>query len=207
MKKKLLIVTLLFFLIVSTNVYSQSTTNNYQTRIGLGITYTYYKESFIYIINEGILIPTIFIPIKVSPKFRIEPEIGFYRISDHYSDKYSNHKTTEKIFQIGVGLCPVVTKNSFDFYFGSRIGYLYISLSDEYISNAYLDKDKGSAKGFYISPVLGGEYYFSKHFSLGGEVQVKYSRYNLEEKENSDKSNSTFSKFLTYSTVIIRIYF
>jgi hypothetical protein len=38
-----------------------------------------------------------------------------------------------------------------------------------------MEKDELNSCGFHLAPALGGEHYFSDHFSLGGEAQFVYT--------------------------------
>ena len=206
MKKTLLVMVLIILISVLTG-YSQTTETNSQSRIGIGMTITDVKDLLYSIMDLGSLTPTFFVPIQFSPNFRIEPEVGLFKYSQERDEENSKSETSANIFQLGVGICPMVHYNNFDLYYGARAGYLKVTSTDEYTTSNYTQKSEETGSGYYIAPVLGGEYYFSKLFSVGGEVQIKYTNMKIETENNLDKIEETSSSFVTKSLVFLRIYF
>ena len=204
MKKFLSILLSFVFLIAATSVQSQST--DHKRKYGFGLTLSEVSKLNT-TIDSRLPTQTILIPIRLTNKIRIEPEIGFLQFKRESSDENSKSQLTERIKQLGVGICQLTSQNSFEFYYGARFGYISYSSKDEYVSGNFIDRDEESGSGFYISPVLGGEYYFSKHFSVGGEVQLKYSDLDFEEGIGTDKEETSLSRISTSGIICIRIYF
>lgn len=101
----------------------------------------------------------IYVPIEVSPTFRLEPEVGIFSASSGSS--------TTTYFRGGVGLLYVRSiDSSFNIYVGPRIGALSTSSTG---STGVID--------FFLGPCVGGEQSFSPHFSIGGEAQLNYVRF------------------------------
>lgn len=105
--------------------------------------------------------PSVYIPIFVSKNFRLEPEIGLWWQS--YSDSYY-YSESDILFRIGWGMFLVKQKERTNLYQGLRVGLI-------------LEDNGDSRKYFSIGPALGGEYFFSSHFSLGGEAQLNFTTY------------------------------
>lgn len=171
---------------------------------------------------------TIFFPITISSYFRIEPEIRFMRKSsssdreskenDFNNTSTSENTSTSKHFHIGIGIFPVIPKDSYNLYLGVRLGYIRISSSHEYNSisssidyyHNYKSKVKESTNGYYIAPAIGGEYFLSDYFSLGGEVQVEYTSLKGEEKNEGDNQGITdrsSSSTSARALILVRFYF
>jgi len=89
----------------------------------------------------------------------------------------------------------------FTLYYGARVGYITQTLTDENGS----ETDEVSSSGFYIAPVLGGEHYFSDHFSLGGEAQIIYA--SVSTKPDEGNWEQDLSAINTRVLVYIRFFF
>lgn len=140
--------------------------------------------------------PSFYLPISISSRFRLEPEIGYY----HYSGSDEDWKVSETIISGGCGIFFMTRKEKVNIYFGARLGIMSTSSSWEYSWNGQ-EKDKDSKTDFFIGPALGGEYFFTKNLSLGGEIQVNYI--NLGQWSDSDGSESVIR---TKSLIFIRWY-
>lgn len=64
-------------------------------------------------------------------------------------------------------------KDKVDIYYGVRNGLICTWDYDRYDWNG-TERYERSKTDYYFGPAMGGEYFFSKHFSLGGEVQLNY---------------------------------
>lgn len=140
-----------------------------RSRIGIGISMG--KE--ITSSNGSVLtlfdFPSIYVPIIISSKFRLEPGIGFYR----YSDSGTDWEESTTILSLSFGIFVVTRKDKVDIYYGVRNGLICIWDYDRYDWNG-TERYERSKTDYYFGPAMGGEYFFSKHFSLGGEVQLNY---------------------------------
>lgn len=123
-----------------------------------------------------------YVPIIVSSHFRLEPEIGYYR----YSGSGEDWKESRKRLSIGCGIFFITRKGKVDIYYGARLGL--ISTSYFYETTTYLRDE--SRTDFYIGPAIGGEYFFSNHFSLGGEIQINHISIGQWSDEIGDASES-----------------
>lgn len=159
------------FFLVSNLIHAQEKEN----RVGIGISIG--KEIMF---EEGTFtlldFPSFYVTFILSSHFRVEPEIGYYRYSSSWSDPYSEGKSSYGILSVGCGLFYTIRKEKVDIYYGARLGFIrtssyYKSSWNEWNGTTETDR---SRVDFYIGPALGGEYFFTKHLSLGGEIQLNY---------------------------------
>ena len=169
-------------------------------RIGLGVSLG--KEMFA---DEGLSLtmldfPSLYVPI-VSPTFRFEPEIGFIQFSN--SDDYSEY--TYNLLLLGVGIFKQTQKGQTNLYYGLRAGMSWSSYHYEYEDDWYYgdDEDTESKTDFYFGPAVGGEYCFTEHLSLGGEIQFNVILFGSYDED--DDESVTLLK--TKPLIFVRWYF
>jgi len=188
--------------------YSQEST---QTHFGIGVTTAGIKDLFLFVEGRGDIAPTIFVPISISSNFRIEPAIGFIQLSsDRDREPEYRSKSTSKSFHIGIGFFPVIPKEKYSLYYGTRLGFIKTSSSSEYSYSWGSHDSEESTSGFFVAPAIGGEYFLSDHFSLGGEAQVRYTSLSGEETETNNEREVTdlsSSSTSTRALIFIRFYF
>ena len=142
------------------------------------------------------------IPITLSAKLRIEPELGIYQYSgsDHTRDVSST------LFNVGTGFFAILHRQKTAIYLGGRLGIMGNLQTNEYkqstTTNGNTSTEQHITK-FYVAPALGGEYFFMRHFSLGGEIQLQYV-FNAPWKERNTVDESILQS-KTY--FILRWYF
>lgn len=112
--------------------------------------------------------PSFYLPITLS-NFRIEPEIGYYR----YSGEFEDEDTIETRLTIGFGIFLISRKPNTNIYYGLRMGLMRSYEYDKWVWDGQ-DVYEDHRTDYYIGPAIGGEYLFTKHLSLGGEIQVNY---------------------------------
>jgi len=158
-------------LLVVTSLYLSNFLHAQEERSRIGIGVSIGKEV---LAAEGMQLtlfdfPTFYLPISLSSNFRFEPEIGYYR----YSGSGEYGKESNSILSIGCGIFFMTRKGKVDIYYGARLGFMSTSYSYRYTWNG-LESDSDSKTDFYIGPAIGGEYFFTKHLTLGGEIQFNY---------------------------------
>ena len=131
---------------------------------------------------------TFYMPINTSSKFRLEPEIGF----NLASDSLGIWNRTNLTVSVGCGFFALKHKEKANIYYGARFGCLLIS---------YRTNGRSSRTDFFFGPALGGEYLFSKNFSLGGEVQLIYNMIGVGE------GGESASELKTKPLFFVRWYF
>ena len=181
--------------------------------IGFGVSLVDIREVLQFVSNSSGIAPVFYIPINISSRFRIEPEIGFYLGSSDVkkSDNGWYEKTTDtyRHFHIGVGILPIREINSILLNYGIRAGYIYDSYKSDYNMGSTVS-DKTDYNGFYLSPVFGSEYRFSGNFSVGGEVQLQFTNLDGEGKDSMSPTmgQDLYTTSLSTRTLITtRFYF
>lgn len=187
--------------VILTLISMQISAQEQENSIGFGVSLG--KEIFA---EEGLILtvfdfPSFYIPVIISTGFRIEPEIGLYRYSvsdDFWKQSYS-------IFAMGCGFFSMTHKEKVDIYYGMRIKLRRISSSYEFQYSWYgyqeSEKDKSSKTDVYIGPAVGGEYFFSRNLSIGGEIQLNYVFLG-----HWDDNNSSASEIKTNTLIFLRWY-
>lgn len=149
-------------------------------------------------------IPTVFIPINVNKKFKIEPEFGYYKDTD----KNENWERTDTRLRIGIGLFGKNTKVKTTLYYGIRLGYISsknIHKTKSYFGNNSSKENKTTR--FFFGPAVGGEYFFGSRFSLGGEAGFRYTSINTEEGDDYYGYDNNGNITGTEVNIFLRFYF
>ncbi len=132
---------------------------------------------------------------RFNGSLRIEPEIGFAHLKHKYSDDYSLSMTG---ILLGVGVFDMNQRERTNIYWGVRFNYGRFKES----SNAeWFESETYSSLSF--GPALGVEYYFSNHFSIGGEISILFST--LKEDEDDDFLDNQIIN--TNTGLVLRFYF
>ena len=182
-------------------------------RVGVGISVSNASPSTSLLAGEATVslpTPSLLIPIDVSETLRIEPVLGYSRITtsreiDAPDDDLNEETTTLTSLRIGVGAFAKASRgNDTNLYFGGRVGYNRVSRSIDDDD----EEESTNASGFFIGPTVGGSYFFSDFFSIGGEVEARYSNIGTSEEEIG---NFTVSEDVTTITLrpslVVRFYF
>lgn len=185
------------------------------TRIGLGVSLG--KEV---LASELLTItmldnPSVYMPIVINGKFRIEPEFSLMTYSG--SNEEYDVESHYKILVLGMGLFPQTRVGSVDIYYGIRLGIISTAYHEKYQDWDYVwdpvyqdyreitstvENDE-SKMDFFVGPAIGGEYFFSEHFSLGGEIQANFVFLG----QYDDDSETSESMFKMKPLVFVRWYF
>lgn len=126
---------------------------------------------------------SIYFPIFISNRFRIEPEFGVLGLERNSRSNYN--------FRFGLGLFPFSLRKSVIIYGGLRFGFILSTSQDE------------KKWDIFAGPSFGGEYFFSKHFSLGAETQLNYVSLGEWEGQGDREDFAILSK----SCLFLRWYF
>ncbi len=207
LKRFILTIISIFFVLTMTN--AQEVNENKSNRFGIGISIININDDMGLATYDGIgNAPVINLIIDTSPSFRIEPEIGYFVYNFERKESEHEFESTLKTLRLGVGLFVKKAKSDkFNLYYGVRTGILNTSLESKdnfpYISGT----NEESSNGFYISPTVGGEYFFSDHFSMGGEAQFMYSSTSFESDDDYSDEEVTISTTSTKAIIYVRFYF
>ena len=159
-----------------------------QERIGIGIGV---RSSLISDV-QNLLTPTVYVPIVVSDRFTVEPEVGIVRVSEEEGDV----DETVTFLTVGAGLLFGIGDLGDDqIYIGPRVGLLRTSFSEEVDGGEFSD----SNTNMFLAGVLGGEFFLQPSFSLGGEAGLRYL--------DTGSDGSDGSLFATTAEFRVRWYF
>ncbi|PJA53470.1 MAG: hypothetical protein CO167_07285 [Candidatus Marinimicrobia bacterium CG_4_9_14_3_um_filter_48_9] len=186
--------------IVSTNVvFAESEEiKTDATKVGFGVMF---HDLYQIVMYSGET-PTFYVPIDFGT-WKLEPFFSYYNSTSTQNDG-DEYSTTVK--NLGLGLFWKTNFIKTSIFYGVRVGTYSDIYSREY-KNYPEDNYENSLKGTYVAPTVGGEYFFSNHFSLGGEISFE----RLISKQTSN--NSPYyepTELLTYNTnphITLRYYF
>lgn len=126
---------------------------------------------------------TVYVPIKVSDGFRVEPYF-----SNQKSDQENSFNSRQT--EIGLGLFNVSNlSDKTNLLLGARASY---------IRHHYYDE---SLEGYSVAPTLGFEYFPVQNISLGADVSYVYSK--LDGKGSTDDITSSGTR----TAVSVKFYF
>ncbi|MFH1051868.1 MAG: outer membrane beta-barrel protein [bacterium] len=173
--KKFYNVLLIAFLICTSSIFSQ-------VKVGVGVGFKVF--SFInvadIIYNTG-TIDGIYFPIQLENGLRFEPEFGIYTIKqntpDFYYDSIINNEVSSKTLSYGIGaFYKIKVDSTFGYYPGIRVGVMTSYQDEKYFPETKnLVNNNTKQLTYYLALVIGGEYLFSKHVSLGAELHLNYT--------------------------------
>ena len=212
---------LIFLVILLSNSLAQDSGNNDKSGTwGLGVSIV---DIYDFLSGAGYyatpLNPNIIIPIFFSSGLKIEPSFGFisYKNEIKSESQFSNQTrtNTQRNIQFAVGVFPLTKKDKFILYYGAHIGYIITSSESQMVTkfnDGSVDRDDDVVKGngYFFAPAIGGEYFFSDNFSIGGEIQLKYSTVRQKERadEDTEYPDEEFSDRTSFrSLFIVRFYF
>jgi hypothetical protein len=163
------IVVSLLGLLIAPTAFAQD-----RARAGLGVSISDFSESVRLGSSTSTplsITPTIFVPINISSRFRVEPEVGF---GWGETVNAANRTQSNSVLHVGSGVFAVTPKDRFAVYYGARVAYVRYTQSSVGTSGSN-SFTYPTATGFFVAPAVGGEYFLSDRLSLGGEVQVRYT--------------------------------
>jgi hypothetical protein len=158
--------------------------------------------------------PSLLIPIDVSETFRIEPVLGYSRLTTSREidapddDLNEETSTTLTSLRIGVGAFAKASRgNDTNLYFGGRVGYNRVSYNRVRQRNDDDYEESSNPSGFFIGPTVGGSYFFSDFFSIGGEVEARYFNIGTTEEEDDVTVSEDVTTITLRPSLVMRFYF
>ncbi|MEX2152054.1 MAG: outer membrane beta-barrel protein [Gemmatimonadaceae bacterium] len=154
-------------------------------------------------IDEVGLIPIGFnnflMPIRVGAATTLEPEFGLFRSSSSSSGAENSFNN----LRVGVGLLmPLRERASLRPYTGGRVG---VSRTTTESIGGFGGSQKTRQNSWHMSAVLGAQHFFTRHFSLGGEVQL--TRTSVGEQTGGSSPTGTAQSFVTTGGVMMLRWF
>jgi hypothetical protein len=170
------------------------------THIGIGVRVNDVFGSLISF-DEGFIGggTTLLVPININGRFKLEPELGFGRNSTDGDD----FEISTSQFTVGVGILAMAPRGDFALYGGGRLRYT--KFTQELDFGGFGGSREQSSSSFGIAPVVGGEHFFSRWFSLGAEAGIEYRTFGSE--EDGDEDDADRSSIATLGSVFARFYF
>ncbi len=114
----------------------------------------------------------IYFPLIIGSRFKLEPEFGLLRVSEKTTVGGTSSESSATLTRLGIGAFWVTPiRESFRAYVGPRVGIVRNSESSRFGTEP---ERKVTQTNLVLELATGGEYLFSSHFSLGGEVRLGY---------------------------------
>jgi hypothetical protein len=166
-----------------------------ETRVGIGIPvemllslgYLGYIEPDVERMDSLLDHRSVRVPVLLSSGLRIEPEVGLASL------KYDGDVSS--MTRLSVAVTPSwEVGNNLSGYGGGRVGVL--QLKEE-------NADNQTVTDLHIGGLVGGEYWFGRSFSLGGEASLTYTRFDDESFYGDQEEMSTVA---LGSTLLLRFY-
>ncbi len=149
------------FIILSSFLLAQNSEDEESFKFGIAATLETSSDVFQdeFHRNTNIGFSKILLPVIFKSLLKIEPEVG-YRSRDVKFVDY-------KLWQLGLGIYYFSEYNDINFYLGPRFGF------EKLTSPLYSREDEmATTTSYNYGITLGSEYFLSKHFSVGSEVQI-----------------------------------
>ncbi|HEX9399105.1 MAG TPA: hypothetical protein VF912_03255 [Anaeromyxobacter sp.] len=146
----------------------QQTAQGAHPRVGLGVSMNSSLLGPVVTLGAADFAPpsNLYVPIYLSPSFRLEPQIGWLSVHDDGSD------TTDSAFALGVGALfvkPVAAATNL--YGGARLVSTW--LKDEQRAGTFVERL--TRRNTTLAGVFGGEWLPSAWFSIGIEAQLEFT--------------------------------
>ena len=141
---------------------------------------------------------SLMIPIRIGERFKIEPEISIISYN-RTNDTTSVYKS---IIMPGISVSYDLKTPSENTIIspGIKLGLIEGTLEEENSGTIVYTQ----VSGIFVAGILGGEYYFSKNYSLGGDFQLRFeSVYMTKDPDKEDY----LTQFSTRSSIKFRYYF
>jgi len=203
MKKSLLWLSLVAVLVVAARADAQEDGTRFGVGVSLNPSALLVEDGF-----QAFFLPfgfgDIYFPIIVSERFKLEPQLGLFRFSSETKSDGFTSESSMTLWRLGAGLFyRLPASESLSAYVGPRFILLLSSESFKWDG----EEDEISETDISIGAALGGEYFFSSHFSLGGEFQLNYLILGEPEDEEPDTFELDRSIISNNGLILLRWYF
>ncbi len=166
---------------ISLPALAQDTTHTEAIRIGVGVSYSPFAiPGDQYSRFETAGMTNFFVPMQFGPYIRFEPEFGlfFKSYNEAVPDSAGSYNRTAntQIVRTGFGVFYTTQLDkAFQWGLGFRIGIMS-SETETHQANINIEDTDAHYAIFYLGGAMSVEYFVSKHFSIGGELQfIDYS--------------------------------
>jgi len=128
----------------------------------------------------------IILTVNINQKFRIEPEFGF---SINNYEEENSYSTSTKVCLFIINGLAIIKRDRTGLLLGPKFGYMSSSEQFHQYNTYALSSNR---KSIFIGPVIGLEYYMSKHLSMSGEFDVIYLKSFGKTAEQDKFTGNTF---------------
>ncbi len=209
MKKSYIVLVIILFVC--------SSSLNSQVKIGVGVGFKVF--SFInvsdLIYNTGTT-DGIYFPIQLENGLRFEPEFGILTNNNDSQvnafDTIGNIEVSSKTLSYGIGaFYKIKVDSTFGYYPGIRVGVMTSYRDEKYFPETEnLVNNNTKQSTYYLALVIGGEYLFSKHVSLGAELHLNYTsvgKPTTTPKSEENWEQTETNSFRNRGIIFLRFYF
>jgi hypothetical protein len=141
--------------------------------VGVGITTFDFNVQMLSTSFPAAVPDSIYVPILITPTFRIEPQIGVATLNQTTGNEPSIETS---VVSLGLGVFWLVPASpQFDVYVGGRVVRTSFSQTFKFAPPRTDQKTEGA--DIRVIPAVGGEYALHPRFSLGAEVQLQLVSY------------------------------
>jgi hypothetical protein len=152
----------------------------------------------------AIPINNIFFPVAFGEHLLLEPEVGMTRGKQTLEVLDVKQELKATIWRLGIGIFyRFPATDDLRVYLGPRFKWIRTTASED----DGAQRTEFAETDISIGATAGGEYFFSSHFSLGGEAQFNYIDLGEPDVEVGDVVDLRRKIFTTDTLVIIRWYF
>jgi hypothetical protein len=146
----------------------------------------------------------LYFPIDLSQRLRVEPYLRHTSVESTQTIRSSTGVTTFRskfdLIEGGLGLFGLaLPKESVRLYYGGRASYF-----DGESRSTSLRQD---SYGYRITPTVGFEYLFNRHFTLGGEVGYYFQESNVDTSLPVSRQEGESDTSGTESFLVLRYFF
>jgi hypothetical protein len=143
----------------------------------------------------------VYLPINVTPSFRIEPVFGIYSFRNEqttttpgYTSPTSTSKADVTLAHFGLGgFYLIPTRNSLQMYVGPRIGFNFVTTLSvgSYTTSGQQQEVESKETDFLAGVSFGAEYFPVTEFSVGAEVAGNYVSFGNPDVTRTPASSSS----------------
>ena len=212
MSRRLLFLCLLVPLVAS-SLEGQET--NAGTRIGVGVAWSSSNQAIV--MEDGRFSPANLVglgnftlPILIGDHVRLEPKFGILRSSEDLQDESYSRESRLTVLRVGLSFHWAFSqREGLQPYVGPRVGLMRYRGRSENRYNGQGEEYKYGRNDWYLGLALGGEYFLTRHFSVGAEIQLDYAMVGDESIEPDPGSTREVSGSLLMNNgqIAVRFYF
>jgi hypothetical protein len=183
--------------------YAQTSDSAEKLRLfGVGLHVEQFKFNDLVNSNLNGSISTVLLPVNITQHFRLEPELGVLTVKD----KETDDKTTG--LAGGLGAFYMFQREKVNIYTGLRFLMDAVTVKSQYFSGLGGETQTDKYSDIKIGPALGFEYLFTKNFSFGGEIGLRYSSMKDVNQRPGVEDQTTKSTMFNFDTgLFIRLFF